>query len=294
MDRLIKIALVCCLVSTAQAWSQSDANPPEQMPAASFSQFQCTGFISGERVPDSIRVYNGADNDLYEALHTFTPGSLVYLRGTDHSFNPGEAFSLVRPENGFFLNYKWLPGMISNQVLPFSSNYKHQRLGVERLGHPYDNIGLVRVVRVTPEGAIARVEFACTAVNPQDIAVPYVPEAIPEYAQGASFDPYAPSNGKLEGTIVAANAASSFLANGSIAFLNIGENRGVRPGQRYRIYVEFRDNLFMGLEDFHSALKTPRETVGELIILHVQDKASEGIVVSSRREILIGDGVELE
>ncbi|MGH9407173.1 MAG: hypothetical protein ACRD3D_15240 [Terriglobia bacterium] len=294
MNRLTRLLLGCSLALAAGVCCAAQPQANQPIPAASFSQFQCTGFIADQRLPDSIRVTNGADNDPYEELHTFTPGALVYLRGEDHSFRVGEAFSLVRPENGFFLNPKWLPGMISNQVLPFASGYKHQRLAIERLGRPYDNVGLVRVVRVTPKAAIAQVEFACTAINPQDIAVPYVPEPIPEYVPGAKLDRYAPSDGKLQGTIVGAGHAATFLAYGSIAYLNIGHEEGVQPGQRYRIYAVSRDNVLKGLDTFHQALDSPRETVGELVILHVQGKSSEAIVVRSLREIAVGDGIELE
>jgi hypothetical protein len=297
MSWLVKVMSVCLLLSLAETClpGQQDKDQSPPVPAATFSQFQCTGFIADARVPPTITLFNGADNDLYEGLHTFTPGSSVYLRSTGgESFQVGEAFSLVRPETGFFLNYRWLPGMIQHQIMPFASNFKHQIRKINELGFPYDNTGLVRVVRVTPEGAIARVEFACTAINPQDIAVPYTPQPIPEYVPGERFDRFALPNGKVQGIIVAASAAAAVLAKGNIAYLDIGQNQGVTPGQRYRIYAIFRDNVFKGLQGLTHAPETPRETVGELVILHVQAKAAEGIVIDSLREISVGDGVELE
>ncbi|MGH9344497.1 MAG: hypothetical protein ACRD19_12135 [Terriglobia bacterium] len=296
-----ELSFACLLIfAVAVSWAgqtgtDSGASQPQAVPAATFSDFQCTGFIADTPEPDAIRLYNGADNDLFEELHTFTPGDLVYLRSSGgQTFRAGEAFSLIRPDNGSHLSYKWRPSAIENQVQPFASNYKHQIRSIKELGFPYDNTGLVRVLRATPQGAIAQVEFACTAINAQDIAIPYIPQAIPEYAPDQTFDPYAPPDGKLQGTIVGANAAATFLARGSIAFLNIGQSEGVRPGQRYRIYVIFRHNVLIGLENHKQALDTPRESVGELVILHVQGKASEGIVIDSRREISVGDGVELE
>lgn len=283
------------ILCAGQTGADPDAGPPKAVPAATFSDFQCTGFIAQSPEPAAIRLTNGADNDLFEALHTFTPGDLVYLRNSGgEPFHVGDAFSLIRPDQSALLNYRWLPSGLENQIRPFASNYKHQTLTIKNLGYPYDNTGLARVVRVTPQGAIAKVEFACAAINAQDIAIPYVPQPIPEYDPNQTFDPYAPPDGKLQGLIVGANAADTFLARGSIAFLNIGQSNGVQPGQRYRIYVIFRHNVLMGLEDHKQALDTPRETVGELVILHVQGKASEGIVIDNRREISVGDGVELE
>ncbi|MGH9398521.1 MAG: hypothetical protein ACRD18_16935 [Terriglobia bacterium] len=291
----MRFALVLIL-AVGTCWAgPPETSQPQPIPAATFSQFECTGFISGERQPGTIRLYNGADNDLFEALHSFTQGDLVYLRSTGSgTLRVGEALSVIRPETGFLLNYHWLPGMIQNQILPPTPRYKKQRIKVKALGYPYDNTGLVRVVKVTPQGAIAKVVFACTAINPQDIAVPYVPQAIPEYVPKARLNRFAEPDGKLQGSIVAASAASAYLAKGSIAFLNIGQNQGVQPGQRFRILAAFHDNVTIGLDVLTPAPKTPRETVGELVILHAQGKAAEGIVINSLREIAVGDGVELE
>ena len=295
MSRLMRSALVLVL-AVGTCWAgPPETSQPQPIPAATFSQFECTGFISGERQPGTIRLYNGADNDLFEALHSFTQGDLVYLRSTgSETFRVGEALSVIRPETGFLLDYHWLPGMIQNQILPPASRYKQQRIKIKSLGHPYGNTGLVRVVKVTPQGAIAKVVFACTAINPQDIAVPYIPQAIPDYVPRAHINRFVPPDGKLQGTIVAASAASAYLAKGGIAFLNVGQNQGVKPGQHFRILAAFRDKVTMGLDVLTPAPKTPRETVGELVILHVQGKAAEGIVVNSLREIAVGDGVELE
>lgn len=266
------------------------------VPAATFSQFECTGFISGERLSGDIRIFNGADNNLYEPLHQFVPGDFVYLRRTDQrSFRVGEAYSLVRPETGFLLDPTWLPGKIENQILPPSSWYTLQRYDIKKLGWPYDNTGLVRVVKVTPQGAIARVVFSCNGVNTQDIAIPYVPQPIPQYMPSLHLARFALPNGKLRGTIVADSSGSAYLERGDSAFLNIGMNQSVSPGQTYRIYAVSRDNIVMGLEGLVPHMpQEPRETVGELVILRVEEKSSVGIIVRSWREISVGDGVELE
>ncbi len=283
--------LAVCFASGAVASQKAQA----PVPAATFSQFECSGFISSSRLSSHVQVFNGADNDLYESLHAFATGDYVYLRRNDHRrFYTGEAYSTLRPENGFGLNPAWLPGMIQNQILPPASWYPHQRYDIEKLGWPYDNTGLVQVVRVTPQGAVAKVIFACNGIYPQDIAVPYRAEPVPSYIPGVHLGRFAEPNGKLEGTIVADANATAYLARGSIAFLNVGKKQGVEPGQRYRVFAVFRDNIAMGLQGLFGYPKTPRETVGEVVILHVRQKSAVGIVVSSLRQISVGDGVELE
>lgn len=298
MKRWGTLALVLILLWAAQAgWAgPEEATAARAVPAATFSQFGCTGFISGKRLAGDIQVFNGADNNLYEPLHQFVLGDFVYLRRKDHqSFRVGEAYSLVRPETGGLLDPTWLPGKIENQILPPSSWYKLQRFDIKKLGWPYDNTGLVRVEKVAPQGAVARIIFTCNGVNAQDIAVPYVPQPIPQYVPSLRRARFALPNGKLQGTIVADSIGSTYLARGDVAFLNIGANQNVRPGQAYRIYAISRNNIVMGLEGIIPRMPSePRETIGEMIILHVQEKSSVGIIVQSWREISVGDGVELE
>jgi hypothetical protein len=287
------VALGLGIAATGRA--QANSLRSQSIPAATFSQFECSGFIAAKGVPDSVRVFNGADDDLYEPLHQFATGDYVYLRRSDHQpFIVGQAYSLVRPENGFRLQPVWLPGMIENQILPPGSLYPLQRLKIESLGRPYDRTGIVRVSKVTPQGAIAKVVFTCNGISVADIALPYVPQALPAYNPSIHPSRFALPNGKLSGIIVAGAGAATYLGQGSIGFVNIGKKDGVLPGQRFRIFAIFRDNLPEDLQGAKPRGRTPRETVGELVILHVRAKSATGIVVHSLRQIAVGDGVELE
>ncbi len=298
--RFVSVSGAIFLFATATALTQGPAlessakmSPP--IPAATRSQVECSGFITSDRVPNTIYVVDGADNDLYEALREFTPGDFVYLRNRHREgFAVGTAYSLVRPEIGFLLRTSWTPGQLARQIQPSGSWYSGQQWNIRSLGQPYEDVGQVKVVAVTHYGAVAQVTFACGPINPGDIAVPYQAREIPEYTPPTKFDRFAPRNGKMEGAIVAASNAANFLAKGSIAYLNLGERDGAHPGQRYRIFAIFRDHLIEGWEGILRFPETPRESVGELVILSTQKKSSVGIVVTSTREISVGDGVELE
>ncbi len=283
------------LGAAALVFGQTGSSPGHPMPAATFSQFECSGFISAQPLASTLRVYNGADDGLYEILHVFNPGDYVYLRSSGGArMVVGQSYSLVRPENGFGLDPVWFPGMLENEILPPASRYALQRRNIKSLGRPYENTGIVRVVKLTPQGAIAKVVFSCNGVNAQDIAVPYVAQPVPEYVPATHLSRFSLPDGKLQGVIVGASSAAALLAQGDMAFLNVGVNHDVRPGQRFRIFAVFRYNLPEDLAGSKQRGRTPRETVGELIILHVEEKSSVGIIVTSLREIDIGDGVELE
>lgn len=298
--RSLSVSGAIFLFATAMALAhgpspESSAKMSTAIPAATRSQGDCSGFITSDHVPNTIYVVDGADNDLYEPLREFTPGDFVYLRNRHHeSFTVGTEYSLVRPEIGFGLRISWTPGQLERQIQPPGSWYSGQRWNIRSLGQPYGDVGQLKVVAVTPYGAVAQVTFACGPINPGDIAVPYHAREIPEYTPPTHFDRFARRNGKMEGAIVAANNAAAFLAKGSIAYLNLGERDGARAGQHYRIFAIFRDHLIEGWEGILRFPETPRESVGELVILSTQKKSSVGIVVASTREISVGDGVELE
>lgn len=292
----LQILAVALLGIGLAATGEAQSSPhPRLRQAATFSQFECSGFIAAEKVSTAVRVFNGADDDLYEPLHLFTTGDYIYLRRADHRpFAVGEAYSLVRPENGFNLQPDWLPGMIENQILPPASLYPFQRLKIKSLGRAYDRTGIVRVVKVTPQGAIAKIIFTCNGVNVSDIALPYAAQAVPQYDPSLHMSRFAVSGGKLSGIIVAASYGDIYLGQGKIGFLNIGKRDGVHPGQRFRILPIFRDNLPEDLQGAKPKGATPVETVGELVVLRVREKSATGIVVKSLRQIAVGDGVELE
>jgi hypothetical protein len=168
--------------------------------------------------------------------------------------------------------------------------YFEQGLQLRAMGSAYQDVGRAKVVSVTPQGAIAEVTFACTELNPGDFAGPYQARAVPQYTPGTTLDRFALPNNKLWGIIAATAGNEAYLGVGSIAYINLGQVNGVSPGQRFRIFPFFGDANTTWL----NFRQTPRETIGEMVILSVQEKSAVGMVVQSRREISLRDGVELE
>ena len=300
MKKLNQIAFLAAavtasaLLSLAQA-PTGQAAVPQPVVAATASQFECSGFISDDRIGRQIYVANGSDNDLYEATHQFKPGEYVYLKSHGAvSLQPGNEYSLVRADTAPLFQVAWLPNALENRIVPPASWYTYQAWHLKRLGQAYNNTGQVRVTRLTPEGAVAEVITACGDINPGDLAIPFQPQPIPTYVPSATFDRFAPANGKQQGLIVSTPGDSPFLAKGDIAYLNLGQEAGVQPGQKFRVFTIFRDNLVQGWEQLRGVPKSPRETLGEIVVLSVQKKSSVAMVVKSLREITVGDGIELE
>lgn len=273
----ISLAGVFILLAVTMGLAQeATTEPAAAIPAATETEMNCSGFISGTQLSNDRFIFDGADNDFRASLRLFQVRDFVYMRSrTAVDFAVGTEFSLVRSAKEL-MRIKW---------------YEGQGSSVRSLGWAYEDVGRVKIVSVTPHGAIAQVTFACTAVRTGDIAVPYQPRTIPQYTPSGKPDQFSFPNGKLAGTLTAGVDNTAYFGEGSRAYINLGQSDGVSPGQRFRIFHIIRESASAG---FRTMPETPRETTGELVVLSTQEKSSVVMVVNSSREIALGDGIELE
>ena len=275
---ILSVAGLLFLSATMSSLAQEpQAVPATAVPAATVAEIECSGFIPASALPEDFYIFDAADNDFHHPNHQFASGDYVYLRSRIGTMaGVGAEYRVVRPAKELMMRTSWYPG---------------QTWSLRALGKVYEDVGRVRVVSVTPQAAVAQVAFACGPIRLGDLALPHQARAIPEYTPSAGLDRFALPNGKTVGTITAAASNGGFLGVGSIAYVDIGEGNGARPGQRYRIFHMRRLFPAGGLL---SAWQTPRETIGELVILSTQERSSVAIVVASVREIAAGDGIGLE
>jgi len=276
--RILFASVLVLLFALSVGFAQEQATesaPPEAIPLATQTEVECSGFMVPQTIAKDVVLFNGADNDHFQPLRQYKTGDTVYLRTKEGATAAvGSEFRLVRRAKEQFRT-GWYPAQ--------------QWWTVPMRGWMYEDIGRVRVTRNTDNGAVAEVTFSCGPTYAGDIAIPYQARPVPESVPSIQWDRYAPANGKLVGTIIAARGNTPLLATGSLAFLNIGSDVGVRPGQRYRIFRTFKDRSLL-----LPHRKTPRETTGEIVILSTESKSAVGVVVNSIREVALRDGVELE
>jgi hypothetical protein len=273
----------------ALAGSPESTSAQEPIPAASRGQMECTGFISAAPVPNDIYVKSGADNDFNNRYHAFTDGSYVYLR-TEGGSGPtvGQEFRLVRPESDLMFKSWMRAGLGPMPDFGYHNWYAWQGYDIRKLGDPYRDTGRVKVIKLTPYGAVAKVLFACTAVNTGDVALPYSPRPVPTYVPTAHLDRFALLNSKQTGAITALRDNAGAAAAGDIVYLNLGQGVA-QPGQKYRII-----RVLLPGHTLLVAPSLPDETIGELVVLWVQDKSAVGIIVSALRQVEPGDAIQLE
>lgn len=275
-SRILNLLGVICLLGVPAAFGQDAASDmPVSYPAASWTEMNCSGFISAQDVSKDVYLFGGADNDTENPVRAWIVGEHVFLRSRSGDLAMGAEFSLVRSASEL-MRVRWYDG---------------QGASVRSLGKPYENVGRVKVIRTNPEGAIAEVTSACTAIMRGDLAIPVVNRAIPAYSLTPAFDRYPPHNGKILGAITAGVDNASFFGNGSRAYINLGTSDGIAPGARFRIFHIFRDERGGTL---HAPIEGPRQTTGEMVVLHCEENSSVAIVVRAIREIKLGDGIELQ
>lgn len=265
----------------------------------------CAGFISKERLPNANFVNGGMESPFATKFET---GELIYLAGT--GYQVGQLYSIVR-ELRDVNEYEMFPG---------------QKKAIAAAGHPYGEIGRVRVVDMRSRAAIAQVVFNCDPVNPGDIAVPFVEKQPIAFHTPGHFDRFAPANGKLTGRILMAKDFDGIIGTGMKIYMNMGANQGVKVGDYYRVVRSYPATLKDPVDSLSFLAQTsedtqmnpptfegnffnhagwgkgpnihvadlPRRAVGEVVILSTTPTTSSGMIVFALENVLTGDKVELD
>jgi hypothetical protein len=297
-------------VISTMAATPNDKGIVESTPSVPFVRFQtptqadiyCAGFISKEKLPDAKYVNGGLQSP---TSTKFEIGELVYLSGKDYQV--GSLYTIVR-ELRDINQYETYPGM-------------RKQLG--SVGHPYGEIGRVRVLDVRSHSAVAQVEFSCDPINPGDVAVPFTEKPPVAFHVPGHFDRYAPSNGKLMGRILLGKDFDTILGSGVKLYLNVGSNQGVKAGDYFRVVRSYTSTLHDAVDSLsfkaqisedtqvHSPTfeansftrgkgpnihveDLPRRAVGEIVVLTTTPTSSSAMVVFALEDVYAGDMVELD
>ena len=276
-----------------------------QTPTA--SDLYCAGFINKERLPDANYVNGGLQSP---TSTKFEIGELVYLAGT--GYQAGQLYSIVRELNDVN-EYEIYPG---------------QRKLLKAAGHPYGEIGRVRVVDTRSHSAIGQVVFSCDPINPGDVAVPFVEKPPVPFHMPGHFDRFAPSNNKVSGRIVLGKDFDAIVGTGMKLYMNMGSNQGVKVGDYFRVVrsytatlndpvdslsfkaqtsedTQMRPPTYEGgffTSNYMSKMKgpnihvadLPRRAVGEVVVLSTTPTTSSAMVVFALEDVYAGDTVELD
>jgi hypothetical protein len=271
-----------------------------QTPTA--ADLYCAGFISKERIPDAKYIDGGLQTP---NTTKFTNGEMVYLAGT--GYQQGQEYTIVR-ELRDVNEYEFFEG---------------QRRMINNLGHPYSEVGRVKVLDARSHSAVAEVEFSCDPINPGDVATPFVEKPPIAFHPPVHLDRFAPPNGKLTGRILLGKDFDGTLGTGGKVYLNFGSNQGTKVGDYFRAVRPYNldlkdpvDSLSFKAstsEDTQKNLPTfeakrwtrtkgpnihvadlPRRAIGEVVIVGVTPTTATGMIVFALEDVHPGDAVELD
>jgi hypothetical protein len=186
-------------------------------------------------------------------------GDLVYVSG-------GASSGLVAGENYMVVE----PGEL----------IYHPQNG-ELLGRQYNYTGQIRILCIEGEQSRAMIIQACReiAVGARLKPIPQLPIPIARIpAMPAWCDP---PSGRTSGFIVDSREWELGLAEGNLIQIDLGRDDQLQPGDFLTVY---RPSPRPG---------QPRQLLGEIGILTTEARTSTAIIVATRREILVGDQVEM-
>jgi hypothetical protein len=257
----------------------------------------CSGTVSTEAVPLDTYIITGEGSN-YKV--TFQEGDFVFInKGASQGVKIGDEFSVIRRTEDA-IKSEWT---------------KWQFLILRKMGTLWEDEGRVRVVVVHPDTSVGQVEKSCNYVQRGDILLPFAERPAPPLKSENNFDRFAPPSGKATAMIITGKSYISELGSNDIFYVNLGSAQGVKVGDYFRIFrytgteherayqtrrFAFDSDSWAGVYGFGSAPakykwdNTPREVIGEGIVVRTAPNSSSVLLTFGLREAYAGDYVEIE
>jgi hypothetical protein len=302
------LCLVALLAASSMAMQAQDAPEQPQAPkitvpatnfvekpmAPTYSDINCSGFASKQNIEAKNIVIGG---EYSPHVSQFGGRDLIFMSGDGLAV--GSQFRLVRRV------------IDRNRVEAFPGQYKMAKEG----GDQWADLGYAHVVQVVDGVPMARVDFSCQPIVVGDIAMPFAERpAVPYSRNPLAFQEFGVPTSSTLGTIVQAKDFDYLLGTGKKVYLNIGTDKGLKPGDYLRVtrgydwQKDVRPIDRLSIEATMSEetsdrmpvvakgqeAKFPRRGLGEMIVLWSGQNNAVALITVSREDIHIGDQVELE
>jgi hypothetical protein len=235
------------------------------IPLATEADIYCYGYVGrpDEPLPNSVESFEDVETK-YVPRTSDTPASaavtdLIYVRGgASTGLVAGETYLAVEPGE---LVYHPTTGAL--------------------LGRRYLYVGQIRILCTEGERSRAIVVQSCREIQvgarlkplPQlPIPIARIPD-LPAWCD--------PPSGRTTGTIIDSREWTLGLAEGNLVQIDLGSENQLQPGDFLTVY---RPSL---------RSDQPRQVLGEIGVLTTEAKTATAVVVAVRRELQVGDSVEM-
>jgi len=285
---------VAAVLGLATAFAPRMAAQGNQPLGPTDSDLYCAGYFTQRPMDTGMMILASEDGG---SKNEYADHDIIYLsRGQGAA--PGTELMVVRPIRD--LNPR--------------ESFPGQRKMMMGLGTLYAEIARIQI-RVANEGSLtAEVTHACEPALAGDLVVPSTPRSAPAYRYPKLVDRFAPSSGKPVGRLVAAKELAQSLGEGNVVYVNLGSLQGAQVGTYLRVFRSpmqtiddplesaMREYMTTGMGDQRVGRKLtradlaslPRNVLGEVMVISVEEGSSSGIITFSREEIAVGDMVEIE
>ena len=258
----------------------------------------CSGVVSTDSVPKGTYVITGEESNV---RLVYTVGDMVYInKGSDDGAKVGDEFSIIRAVSDP-LQEEWT---------------KWQFDILKRMGTLWADEGRVRLVEILPKTSVGVIDHMCDSIQRGDIAVPFTVQPEPALKPLGQFDRFATPDGKALAMVIAGKNFRNEFGLNDVVYVNLGNSQGVHVGDYFRIFrytgtehetayqtPRYAFDLQYGRPEIygfgsvplkHDWSNSPREVLGEAVVLRTGKNSATILITFSTREIYSGDYVELQ
>lgn len=236
------------------------------VPLATEADIYCYGYIGhpDEPMPNFVQSHEDIETKYVPRIEPSLPGSastgdLVYVAGgASTGLVPGDTYLAVEP----------------------GALVYHPETG-ELIGRRYDYVGQIHILCIEDGRSRAIVTQACReiSIGARLKPIPQLPIPIARIPDIAAWCD--PPTGRTEGTIVDSRGWTLGLAEGNLVQIDLGRDDAIQPGDFMTVYRP------------SPRADQPRMVLGQIGILTTESRTATAVIVTARREMYVGDRVEL-
>jgi hypothetical protein len=152
----------------------------------------------------------------------------------------------------------------------------------KKIGTKIETTGWVKVILVQEDTACAVIEQACLDVHAGDYLKPFEKVNVPMVVPRAPAECCAPANGKIARHVVDLQDDATIAGAGQFVTIDAGTDDGVAPGNVFAVY-----------RILYPSVPSPRDAVGEATVVSVRERTATAKLTYARKEVVVGDEVEL-
>ena len=152
----------------------------------------------------------------------------------------------------------------------------------KKIGTKIETTGWVKVILVQDDTSCAVIEQSCNDIHAGDYLKPFEKVNVPMVVRRAPAECCEPANGKIARHVVDLQDDATIAGQGQFVTIDAGTDDGVAPGNVFAVY-----------RIIYPSVPSPRDAVGEATIVSVREKTATAKLTYSRKEVMVGDEVEL-